>query len=433
MKTLYILFIGLLVSGGVMAQSCLPEGIYFETQAQIDSFQINYPGCSKIEGDVLIGQHPSTDIENLIGLNVLTSIGGELIIHYNPLVNLTGLEGITTVGGGIELRRNNSLNNLSGLNNLILIVDDLNIFFNDSLESLSGLESLMYIGGSLTMQQNDLINSMIGLDNLTKIGGGLQIRFHGGLSSLTGLENLNEIEDFLVISGTALENLTGLDGLQFVGESLIIGDWGTGGQGGNPDLINLTGLEELNSIGGWLDINNNSTLTDLTGLENLTSIDGGIYINKNMALNSITSISNIAESTIEDLYIVDNDNLSSCDVENICDYLSNPNGTVTIEDNAPGCNSQEEVMEACGLVSIDELIHQKQFAIYPNPANQELNISLEGYTIDEVTIYTITGQQILQGRPVNGTLDISDLKPGMYIVEVTIENTRVRKKLLVQR
>ncbi len=33
----------------------------------------------------------------------------------------------------------------------------------------------------------------------------------------------------------------------------------------------------------------------------------------------------------------------------------------------------------------------------------------------------------------NGTVDISVLQPGMYIVEVTIENTRIRQKLLVQR
>ena len=54
MKTLYILIIGLLVSGGVLAQSCLPEGITFETQAQVDSFQILYPNCTEIEGDLII-------------------------------------------------------------------------------------------------------------------------------------------------------------------------------------------------------------------------------------------------------------------------------------------------------------------------------------------------------------------------------------------
>ncbi len=36
-----------------MAQSCLPDGITFETQAQIDSFQVNYPGCTEVEGNVV--------------------------------------------------------------------------------------------------------------------------------------------------------------------------------------------------------------------------------------------------------------------------------------------------------------------------------------------------------------------------------------------
>ena len=53
-----------------LSQPCLPEGITFTTQAQIDSFQINYPNCNEIEGDVeIIGD----DITNLNGLNVLTA------------------------------------------------------------------------------------------------------------------------------------------------------------------------------------------------------------------------------------------------------------------------------------------------------------------------------------------------------------------------
>jgi hypothetical protein len=36
------------------SQSCLPEGIVFQTQGQIDSFQINFPGCIHIEGGVTI-------------------------------------------------------------------------------------------------------------------------------------------------------------------------------------------------------------------------------------------------------------------------------------------------------------------------------------------------------------------------------------------
>ena len=52
MKKIYILFIGLLVSSGVMAQSCLPDGIDFYSQTQIDSYQIMYPDCNEIEGGV---------------------------------------------------------------------------------------------------------------------------------------------------------------------------------------------------------------------------------------------------------------------------------------------------------------------------------------------------------------------------------------------
>ena len=64
------------------SQGCLPEGITFTTQAQIDSFQINYPGCTEIEGDVEIYGYWE-DITNLSSLNVLTSIGRNLRVIFN--------------------------------------------------------------------------------------------------------------------------------------------------------------------------------------------------------------------------------------------------------------------------------------------------------------------------------------------------------------
>jgi len=84
-------------------------------------------------------------------------------------------------------------------------------------------------------------------------------------------------------------------------------------------------------------------------------------------------------------------------------------------------------------VGVETLVDNIEFIIYPNPASQSLNISAEGFIIEEATIYALTGQQVLQQRPVNGIIDISSLQPGMYIVEVMIENTRIRQKLLVQR
>jgi hypothetical protein len=59
----------------VLAQPCLPGGITFSTQEQINNFQTNYPNCTEIEGDVIIG---GDDISNLNGLEVLSAVGGFL-------------------------------------------------------------------------------------------------------------------------------------------------------------------------------------------------------------------------------------------------------------------------------------------------------------------------------------------------------------------
>jgi len=76
MKKLSLLF-ALLIPAFLTSQPCLPEGITFTTQAQIDSFQINYPNCTEIEGNIDIGDWEGTDIDNLNALSVLTSIGGD--------------------------------------------------------------------------------------------------------------------------------------------------------------------------------------------------------------------------------------------------------------------------------------------------------------------------------------------------------------------
>ena len=87
MKKLLLVTLISFISFTATSQSCLPEGIVFTTQEQIDNFQTDNPGCTEIEGGVNIGTYPpNTDITNLNGLNVLTSIGGDLKIILNELM-----------------------------------------------------------------------------------------------------------------------------------------------------------------------------------------------------------------------------------------------------------------------------------------------------------------------------------------------------------
>ena len=81
MKNFTILIFTCLFIQVAWSQSCLPEGIVFRTQEQIDHFQNDYHDCSVIEGDVIIS---GNDITNLDGLNVLISFRGTTS-WYPPL------------------------------------------------------------------------------------------------------------------------------------------------------------------------------------------------------------------------------------------------------------------------------------------------------------------------------------------------------------
>lgn len=81
----------------VYAQTtCLPVGIAFSSQTQIDNFQADYPGCTEITGYVTIDESFAGNITNLNGLNVITAIGGNLSILNNTA--LPGLSGLDNMG-----------------------------------------------------------------------------------------------------------------------------------------------------------------------------------------------------------------------------------------------------------------------------------------------------------------------------------------------
>jgi len=199
-------------------------------------------------------------------------------------------------------------------------------------------------------------------------------------------------------------------------------------------MTSLSGLGNLTSIAEDITISENPVLTSLTGLDNLASIGEGILISYNNALTNLTSLNNIDASTINWLYIFANPLLSSCEAKSICEYLISSTGYIEIGNNAPGCNSKAEVQEDCEDLSVKEYYSDDYLSLYPNAAHQEVNISTDdGKEIEEVRIYTLTGQRVLNEIHAKGMLDISSLQTGMYIVEVTIENARIMKKLLVQR
>jgi hypothetical protein len=135
MKKFCIILSVLLFANSAKAQTCLPEGITFTTQEQIDGFQSNYPGCISIEGDMII--KGGNSITDLTGLNVLTSIGGNFAISFNYLLtSLDELEGLNSIGGDLNIFGNTLLTSLAGLDGIEAgSIINLRIAGNDTLST----------------------------------------------------------------------------------------------------------------------------------------------------------------------------------------------------------------------------------------------------------------------------------------------------------
>jgi hypothetical protein len=115
--------------------------VYFSTQQQVDDWSACY---SIINGNVqIIG----AGINDLSPLSNIVQITGNLTIQSTGLANMNGLDGLTILGGA------------------------LNILFNSSLTTLDGLDALATVGGSLYLYYNFQLSDCCAI--YTLINGGV--------------------------------------------------------------------------------------------------------------------------------------------------------------------------------------------------------------------------------------------------------------------
>ena len=81
-------------------------------------------------------------------------------------------------------------------------------------------------------------------------------------------------------------------------------------------------------------------------------------------------------------------------------------------------------------LSIDDFNHD-QFSIYPNPAQNVINIeSKDNLNIESVKIVDLSGKLIIEKTQNTNQVDIVNLSNGVYIVEVASEGRIYKKKLI---
>lgn len=345
MKTLISISIGLFLSIAASSQSCLPDGITFNTQSQIDSFRVNYPNCAEIEGAVIIS---GDNITNLDSLSVLISIDGGLDISINPgLTSLAGLDNLVTIGGILNIQENDILNSLDGLENIdASSITDLYIRQNPSLASCeiqavcnyltdpTGSINIYYnapgcnnptevagacgitipclpYGNYYFVHQSDINDFTENYAGCTNLEGNVTIKAMDSLdiTNLNTLSAVNSIGGNLEISLTLLPDLSGLGALTTVGGDLILYM--------DRDMTTLTGLENLISVGGTLELNYDDTLTSLEALSNLSQIGATLYIYHCDTLQNLSGLENL-DFIGNELRLINNPALTSLNgLENI--------------------------------------------------------------------------------------------------------------------
>ncbi len=376
-KLLLLILTFLVIHSIIWAQSCLPDGIAFTTQTQIDSFQINYPGCTEIEGDVHIH---GADIINLSGLNVLTQINGNLTIDSTNLTNLQGLNSLKSINRGLYLSFNNHLNHLMGLDSLTMVNSSIVVSFSP-LYDFAGATQLTNIGG-LTL-------------------------YYAGIKSLSGLEGLT------IISGDLFINHC-------------------------HDLNSLSGLEAVTNIYGHIFIDSCSALSSLSGLKNVSSINGIIQI-VFTGIKSLSGLDNIDYQSIHYLIIVLNDSLSECEVESVCEYIADPTGGISLGSNAPGCDSIAEVKEACETFDISNIEYREEYWVYPNPAEEEFVVG--GWWLVEgpwaIEVFDLFGRQVIEKVVPESQnemiIDCENWRKGFYLVHIKNKTgTQQIEKLIIR-
>ncbi|MFA5556648.1 MAG: hypothetical protein WDA29_06030, partial [Flavobacteriaceae bacterium] len=152
---------------------CPTGNVTLSTQAQVNNFAQNYPNCTQINGNLVIGYSTSSSTSNI--------------------TNLTPLQNITGITGNIRIRNNATLSTLNGLNNLENIGGHLDIYYNSELKNIDELIGLESIGGHLDIYNNPKLQNLNGLSNLTQIGGYLWLYTNTQLTDISGLQNIDPI------------------------------------------------------------------------------------------------------------------------------------------------------------------------------------------------------------------------------------------------
>lgn len=234
----------------------------------------------------------------------LEKITGNLTISSCNDWETISMEGLTQIGGNIDISYCTSLKYLRNFSLLQTIGGDLRIYNCKDLRECDGFLNLETINGNLTIESCEKLANVHGFDNLENIGGTLKISSCEKLMHLDDFSKIKSVGKDVSIaapySSHLLSNVDGLKNIERIGGSLMLDvaslttvNLFPGITIGQDILIesgksvSLAGLESLTEINGNLTLS--APITSLDGLKNVSMINGNISITSS-ALVSLSGL-----------------------------------------------------------------------------------------------------------------------------------------------
>ncbi|WP_421877566.1 glycoside hydrolase family 9 protein [Marinoscillum sp.] len=102
-----------------------------------------------------------------------------------------------------------------------------------------------------------------------------------------------------------------------------------------------------------------------------------------------------------------------------CGNCAGGTSGLTPVSNSSDCRSTLGIDEGTGV-------------LYPNPANDRLNVRMDNGVVEKVLFYHLSGELVKSYEPVGDEIDLKPLPAGVYLISIISKNQKISRKLVKQ-